>query len=103
MRLASMLLASMLLASMRRATSAPECEAIEPGVTADVAARMGHGRALVLERMVRDARMFTIGGGTVQILRTVVASGILGRKLPQTCDGHLKLARERVVKTKAHA
>jgi hypothetical protein len=33
--------------------------------------------------------MFTIGGGTAQILRTVVASRILGRKLPQTRDGYL--------------
>jgi hypothetical protein len=32
--------------------------------------------------------MFTIGGGTAQILRTVVASRILGRKLPQTRDGY---------------
>ena len=39
---------------------------------------------------MRDARMFTIGGGTAQILRTVVASRILGRKLPQTRDGYLE-------------
>ncbi len=44
-----------------------------------------------LERMVRDARMFTIGGGTAQILRNVVASEILGRKLPQTRDGYVNL------------
>jgi alkylation response protein AidB-like acyl-CoA dehydrogenase len=50
----------------------------------------GYSRARPLERMVRDARMFTIGGGTAQILRTLVASGILGRKLPQTRDGYLK-------------
>jgi alkylation response protein AidB-like acyl-CoA dehydrogenase len=42
-----------------------------------------------LERMVRDACMFTIGGGTVQILRTVVASRLLGRRLPQTRDEYL--------------
>ncbi|HVO15461.1 MAG TPA: 3-sulfinopropanoyl-CoA desulfinase, partial [Alphaproteobacteria bacterium] len=34
----------------------------------------GYSRNRPLERMVRDARMFTIGGGTAQILRTVVAS-----------------------------
>ena len=34
----------------------------------------GYSRNCPLERMVRDARMFTIGGGTAQILRTVVAS-----------------------------
>jgi 3-sulfinopropanoyl-CoA desulfinase len=50
----------------------------------------GYSRNRPLERMVRDARMFTIGGGTAQILRTVVASRILGRKLPQTRDGYLE-------------
>ncbi|MGI9415091.1 MAG: 3-sulfinopropanoyl-CoA desulfinase [Hyphomicrobiales bacterium] len=51
----------------------------------------GYSRNRPLERMARDARMFTIGGGTAQILRTVVASRLLGRKLPQTRDGYLKL------------
>ena len=53
----------------------------------------GYSRDLPLERMVRDARMFTIGGGTAQILRTVIASRILERKLPQTRDGYLNLQR----------
>ena len=53
----------------------------------------GYSRNLPLERMVRDARMFTIGGGTAQILRTVVASRLLGRKLPQTRDGYDRLAQ----------
>jgi alkylation response protein AidB-like acyl-CoA dehydrogenase len=48
----------------------------------------GYSRQRPLERMVRDARMFTIGGGTAQILRTVVASRLLGRRLPQTRDGY---------------
>ena len=48
----------------------------------------GYSRQRPLERMVRDARMFTIGGGTAQILRTVVASQLLKRKLPQTRDGY---------------
>ena len=48
----------------------------------------GYSRDTPLERMVRDARMFTIGGGTAQILRTVVASRLLGRRLPQTRDGY---------------
>ena len=52
----------------------------------------GYSRNLPLERMARDARMFTIGGGTAQILRTMVASRILGRKLPQTRDGYSRLA-----------
>ncbi len=48
----------------------------------------GYSRACAVERMVRDGRMFTIGGGTAQVLRTQVASTILGRKLPQTRDGY---------------
>ncbi len=52
----------------------------------------GYSRRRPLERMVRDARMFTIGGGTAQILRTVVASRLLGRKLPQSRDGFSRLA-----------
>ena len=55
----------------------------------------GYGRDLPLERMVRDARMFTIGGGTAQILRTVIASRLLDRKLPQTRDGYMDLDRRR--------
>jgi len=51
----------------------------------------GYSRNLPLERMVRDARMFTIGGGTAQILRTVVATKLLGRKLPQTRDGYVNV------------
>ncbi len=51
----------------------------------------GYSRNRPLERMVRDARMFTIGGGTAQILRTVVASRILERKLPQSRDGYAKV------------
>jgi len=56
----------------------------------------GYSRNLPLERMARDARMFTIGGGTAQILRTVVASALLDRKLPQTRDGHFKLVEKGV-------
>ncbi len=54
----------------------------------------GYSRNLPLERMSRDARMFTIGGGTAQILRTVVASALLERKLPQTRGGHFKLVEK---------
>jgi len=56
----------------------------------------GYSRNFPLERMARDARMFTIGGGTAQILRTVVASALLDRKLPQTRDGHFKLAEKSI-------
>ena len=37
----------------------------------------GYGRSLPLERMVRDARMFAIGGGTLEMMRNVIADAIL--------------------------
>jgi alkylation response protein AidB-like acyl-CoA dehydrogenase len=49
----------------------------------------GYSRELPLERMLRDVRMFTIGGGTAQVLRTLVASKMLDWKLPQTRDGYI--------------
>lgn len=52
----------------------------------------GYGRDLPMERHVRDVRMFTISGGTAQILRTQVASAVLGMKLPQTRTGYAELA-----------
>jgi alkylation response protein AidB-like acyl-CoA dehydrogenase len=53
----------------------------------------GYSRDFPLERAVRDARMFTIAGGTAQVLRTLVASRVLGVKLPQTRDGYSEAAR----------
>lgn len=50
----------------------------------------GYSRDNPMERYVRDARMFAIAGGTAQILRTLVASQLLGMKLPQTRDGYLR-------------
>ncbi|MDT7660443.1 MAG: hypothetical protein QOF38_5158 [Pseudonocardiales bacterium] len=52
----------------------------------------GYSRDLPLERMTRDVRMFTIGGGTAQVLRTQVASRLLGWKLPQTREGYVEAA-----------
>jgi alkylation response protein AidB-like acyl-CoA dehydrogenase len=37
----------------------------------------GYGRSLPLERMVRDARMFAIGGGTLEMMRNLIADHIL--------------------------
>jgi alkylation response protein AidB-like acyl-CoA dehydrogenase len=54
----------------------------------------GYSRDLPLERMARDVRMFTIGGGTAQVLRTLVASKMLGWKLPQTRGGLMPKAAE---------
>ena len=52
----------------------------------------GYSRNYPMERIQRDARMFTIGGGTAQVLRTMVAGRILEQKTPQTRDGYSKLA-----------
>ena len=51
----------------------------------------GYSRKNPLERMYRDARMFTIGGGTAQVLRNLIAAKVLDRRLPQTRDGFSKL------------
>ena len=63
----------------------------------------GYSRNYPMERLARDARMFTIGGGTAQILRTVVASRILESKLPQTRDGYTKLAEMEAARTDLQA
>ncbi|GMG81963.1 acyl-CoA dehydrogenase [Paralimibaculum aggregatum] len=52
----------------------------------------GYGAEEPLERMYRDVRMFTIGGGTAQVLRTQIASDLLGMRLPQTREGFLAQA-----------
>jgi 3-sulfinopropanoyl-CoA desulfinase len=52
----------------------------------------GYSREYPLERAVRDARMFTIAGGTAQVLRTLVASRVLDMKIPQTRGGYTKTA-----------
>ena len=52
----------------------------------------GYSRDQPLERYYRDTRMFSIGGGTAQILRNTIAGEVLGMRLPQTRDGYIKLA-----------
>jgi len=37
----------------------------------------GYARSLPLERMVRDARMFAIGGGTLEMMRNLIADHVL--------------------------
>lgn len=55
---------------------------------------MGYSRRLPLERMARDARMFTIGGGTAQMLKNLIAGKVLDMKTPQTRDGYSRLAQK---------
>jgi alkylation response protein AidB-like acyl-CoA dehydrogenase len=50
----------------------------------------GYSRDYPMERIARDARMFTIGGGTAQVLRNFIAGRVLGWKLPQTRDGYVE-------------
>lgn len=43
----------------------------------------GYGRHHPIERMFRDARAFTLAGGSAEIQRLGIATKILGRSLPQ--------------------
>ena len=57
--------------------------AAEVGIAVTNAALQIHGAVgysceLPLERMVRDARMFAIGGGTVEVQKNLIASRLLG-------------------------
>lgn len=63
----------------------------------------GYSRENPMERYVRDARMFAIAGGTAQVLRTQVAEQILGRKLPQTRDGFLRVAAQQAAAQRSAA
>ncbi|MEX0287313.1 MAG: 3-sulfinopropanoyl-CoA desulfinase [Paracoccaceae bacterium] len=58
----------------------------------------GFGDQEPLERMYRDVRMFTIGGGTAQVLRTQIAGSVLGIRTPQRRNvaqgGGLSMAAE---------
>lgn len=47
----------------------------------------GYSRDFPLERMARDARMFTIGGGTAQALRNLIGAEVLGSKVSQRKEG----------------
>ena len=58
----------------------------------------GYGDQEPLERMYRDVRMFTIGGGTAQILKTQIGSKLLGIKSPQTRDGYYQMAKSGLLK-----
>jgi len=44
----------------------------------------GYSRLHPVERMARDARAFTLAGGSIEMQRLAIASHVLGRRLPQT-------------------
>ena len=52
---------------------------------------MGYPRDVPMERLTRDARMFTIAGNTAQILHTQVAGASHCIKTSQTRDGYANL------------
>ena len=51
----------------------------------------GYSRYFPVERMARDGRMFTVGGGTAQMLRNLVAGIVLDMKTPQNRDQYAKM------------
>ena len=54
-----------------------------------------YSRYFPVERMARDGRMFTVGGGTAQMLRNLVAGIVLDMKTPQTRDQYAKMVAKK--------
>jgi len=65
------------LASAKAKTFAAEMAQAVTSQALQIHGAAGYGRALPLERMVRDARMFAIGGGTVEMMRNLIADRLL--------------------------
>ena len=65
------------LASAKAKTFAAEMAQEVTSQALQIHGAAGYGRALPLERMVRDARMFAIGGGTVEMMRNLIADRLL--------------------------
>ena len=68
------------LASAKAKTFAAEMAQEVTNQALQIHGAAGYGRALPLERMVRDARMFAIGGGTVEMMRNLIADRILSTR-----------------------
>ena len=85
----------------RYATSVAKTFAAEAGVfvtnsAIQVLGGNGYSRNWPVERMARDARMFTIGGGTTQMQRLGIAQALLDVKDscdPTRCSEHLRVCR----------
>lgn len=65
------------LASAKAKTFAAEMAQEVTNQALQIHGAAGYGRGLPLERMVRDARMFAIGGGTVEMMRNLIADRLL--------------------------
>ena len=68
------------LAAAKAKTFAAEMAQAVTSQALQIHGAAGYGRGLPLERMVRDARMFAIGGGTVEMMRNLIADRILPDK-----------------------
>jgi hypothetical protein len=62
--------------------SAAEAAVAVTNAALQIHGAVGYSCELPLERMVRDARMFTIGGGTVEVQRNLIAGRLLGQQGP---------------------
>ena len=58
--------------------SAAEAAIVVTNAALQIHGAVGYSCELPLERMVRDARMFAIGGGTVEVQKNLIAARILG-------------------------
>ena len=65
------------LESAKAKTFAAEMAQEVTGQALQIHGAAGYGRGLPLERMARDARMFAIGGGTVEMMRNLIADRLL--------------------------
>ncbi len=74
-----------LLAAQAKMFAAEQAIAVTNGALQLMGAA-GYSRNQPLERMVRDARMFTIGGGTAQVLRNLIAHKLLDRPRQAPAD-----------------
>ena len=65
------------LESAKAKTFAAEMAQEVTGQALQIHGAAGYGRELPLERMARDARMFSIGGGTVEMMRNLIADRVM--------------------------
>jgi 3-sulfinopropanoyl-CoA desulfinase len=65
------------LAAAKAKTFAAEMAQAVTSQALQIHGAAGYGRGLPLERMARDARMFAIGGGTVEMMRNLIADRLL--------------------------
>jgi 3-sulfinopropanoyl-CoA desulfinase len=65
------------LEAAKAKTFAAETAQQVTGEALQIHGALGYSRTIPLERMVRDARMFAIGGGTLEMMRNLIADHLL--------------------------